>query len=271
MKVEYNPNVCISFGITMQRMSNVVVQGNYHWIGGSVRADKALAMASKFDQKWGLSQSKDQRYRRRKNGEATFRFFLYPQFEGGFLDWFLLRTDGTHPSMDSEQWRRVDDARSRIIWRGYELIQLPYTKAQRDAFKASGRQVGTKSWTWQMSAEYETYLRKRIRSAVGQEKASNGRNLQLFSQVLHALNRAPCHRGVRSQIYDLRKYVNQCRRRAGLASYDFGIPIPWMGGRKCREYPLSVLVFRVLNGEETWFPPATRGTARGVFARISGE
>lgn len=272
VKSFYDPSVLVSAAITMQRIQDDVCSRQYashsHYISGAVHISKAMGLVRKLDSRFGLNLSKDQRYRRRAKGECTFSLHLYPADETDSIEWILLRTGGDHPKLDSEQWRCLRTAGERLEFFGFELIELSYTHREIEQQKAKGRSLRPTSWTWQMTqAKYEGF-KKRIRSAVARLKNTKGKNTLLYEQVCFSISRCPGFRRVSDQVWGLRGYINECRRRVQMGPDVFPPVVP-LRKRRCAEYPLSVLAERWRAGESSFFPPAARGTSSGIVTRTA--
>lgn len=197
-------------------------------------------------------------------GSSVAMMWLYPLADSTALRWLVLRRAGELPASDDEHWQDVRHHMERIEWGGYELIRLPYTRAQRTAYEGRGLpQDKPNSWTWQMTKSTYQGHERRIRSAVSAMRKTGSR--VRLDQALHSLTRAPGFRRVREQVFALRKFANEQLMRARLPAEVWGPMPPYLRARKCREYPLSVVVARVKRGEPSWFPPAPRGTASGVI------
>lgn len=255
----YDPQILISAAITMQRIAQAISQHGYrYWIGGSVSADKAMSLVAKMDARYGLSLSTPQRYRAAMAGRSVALMRLYPEADATTLRWIIMRRKGALPANDSEQWQDAHHHRGRIEWGGYELIRLPYTRAQRDAYAARSLAIDkANSWTWRMTQSTYQGHERRIRSGVAALKKTG--STARLDQALYSLARAPGFRRVRDQVFALRRYAGEQLRRARLPPKDWGAMPLYMRLRSCRTYPLSTLVTRVGRGEANWFPLEFRG------------
>lgn len=264
----YDPPVLVSFALTMQRIAQAVSQHGYRWwIGGFVKADKALPLASKMDARYGLSLTTPQRYRAASNGRSVALMWLYPQADSTSLAWLVLRRPGEIDE-DGEHWCDAHDHRERITWSGYELLRRPYTSAEKALYARHGNTAGRSySWTWQMTRDTYQGNQRRIRSGVAAVK-KNGSRMRL-DQALQSLQNAPGFRAVRTQVLLLRRYTDEQLGRARLPKEKWPVMPPYLRARRSASYPLSALITRVQAGEASWFPPPARGTPSGISTPIS--
>eukprot|EP00456_Euglypha_rotunda_P028196 TRINITY_DN22394_c0_g1_i2.p1 TRINITY_DN22394_c0_g1~~TRINITY_DN22394_c0_g1_i2.p1 ORF type:complete len:279 (-),score=24.67 TRINITY_DN22394_c0_g1_i2:632-1468(-) len=262
----FDPLVKVSFALTMRAMVYAAAQGYAEYIDGVVDVSRALPLMTKLNDRFGIDRTANQRYRIKEAGGARFALFLYPRSDSTALDWFLFKTPGQHPNLALERWRSIKNP--RLEWRGYELVELPYTKAERANWITRNPGLGTSSMTWCMSDDTMRGWRKRIRSSLNHAKKSPTGNDQLFRQALQSLAGVPGHRVCRRQVFELRQYINDQRRRLKLAPHEWSAPIPYLGARRCTEYPLSMLVTRSVRGEATWFPVPDRGNPSGLSQKL---
>jgi len=259
----YDPEVKVSFALTMWAVMQAASNGYTEYIAGQVEASRALQFVRKMDDRYGINLTANQRWKIKTAGGAKFLLFLYPRAHTTEFDWFILKTPGTHPNLPGDTWAPIK--KPRLAWAGYELAELPYTRGERENWLERKPNLSTSSWTWCMSADTLVGWKKRIRSALNHLKKSPRKNDQRFRQVLHSLSHVPGFRVARRQVFELRCYTNDQRHRLKLGRHEWSTPIPYLRARACTEYPLSLLVARSLRGEADWFPAPSRGTPSGIF------
>lgn len=243
----FDPAVFTSATDTLRAIQMAVAHGAFWYVCGDVPADRALALAARFHERYQLGITVGQRDHARREGRATFRLFMWPQQSGLGFHWWLLRTDGRHPLLSMERW--LDARSTRIAWPWwYELVQLPVDPVHRQKYKrrGGGFRIGSVTWTWRISREMLERLKASIRHWA---QCTDGR----LSQLIRTLQLCPGLRGVRQDVYLLYRYItSQCKKRNKPAP---AIPatIRWVSGWKSHCVPLSALVQRAASGQRFWF------------------
>lgn len=109
----------------MRQMIRLVSHGYHFWVSGSVPVSKSESMILKFDDRYSVNATSQQRYRRKKRGEANAQLLLWPDPDGDELLWWLLATDGDGLIHQMEDLSDGTKKRSRIGITGYELLRTP--------------------------------------------------------------------------------------------------------------------------------------------------
>lgn len=243
----FNPVVYTSATATLRAIQMAVAHGAFWYVAGTVPADRALALAARFHERYGLALTVGQRDHARRRGNATFRLLMWPQQGGLGFHWWLLRTEGNHPLLGMERW--LDARSTRIGWPWwFELAQLPVEREHRQKYKREdgGFRIAAVTWTWRISRDELERLKASIRHWA---QHSDNR----LPQLIRTLKLCPGLRGIRQDVFGLYRYItSQCHKRRKPVP-----PIPktirWVSGRKAGGVPLSALVRRAARGERYWF------------------
>lgn len=170
----------------LARVINLIPKGYRHWTSGRTKASKALRLAHKFHQAYGIGATPAQRITRKSKGLASTALVMYWPENAEYVDWLLLATHGT--GLENETLREVT-ARPRLTWLGYELIQYPNR--------------GRTSWTWRRpKAEMaEHYLL--LNEALAKH------HYCIVADTLTRIANQPGFHGVRTQSYELCQFAQQ--------------------------------------------------------------
>jgi len=198
----------------MRQMIRLVSHGYHFWVSGSVPVSKSESMILKFDDRYSVTATSQQRYRRKKRGEANARLLLWPAPDGDELLWWLLATDGEGLIHQMENLSDGTKRRSRIEITGYELLRTPRVGDQP-------------TWTWQMSAENYGAWQSRLSNAI------RNRRYEAISQAIHTLRRTPGFSESRRQAFSLERYAIEEWRRSQSGEWPHErIYIGWLGQYK---------------------------------------
>lgn len=217
-------------------------------VTGTIPAHKALLLATRLDEKFGLRRDSDQKHYHRKKGRAVFVLHMFPVDDTTSIQFWLLRTDGTHPLLDTEQWKDVRKERLQWLW-WYELVQLPVEVAHRKKMARRDGSEGIKpvTWTWRITRDDMDRLKRAIRVAVQFED-------ERLPRIIQSLKSAAGARGIRKDVKDLYAYIRtQCVARKRRCP-EIPTTVSWIGNRsQTGRIPLSTLVGRV-GKKGGWFP-----------------
>lgn len=115
----------------LSRVLDVVPRGYVRYTGGVVAADKAVSLARKFHQLYGIGATPAQRLIRKRDGIASALLVMYWPEGAEMLHWLMLVTSGS--GFEREQLLSVTD-KPHPQWLGYELVRHPVR--------------GRTRWTW---------------------------------------------------------------------------------------------------------------------------
>jgi hypothetical protein len=141
--------------LLMQRLLDLVHHGYRHYTAGEISATRAQALCDKFQCRYEVGLSMNQRAYRKAQGHANARLILADLNHDDSLHWFLMVTDGEHAAHALEKLKDALTPGERIHVSGYELLRLPHSKAAG----------GTVRLTWRMTHESERQWRYQIRFA----------------------------------------------------------------------------------------------------------
>lgn len=189
----------------MQRLGDHVRFGYTHWTSGVVSADRAQSLAKKFHSRYGTELTRHQKAYARGEGQASAALILWSESPGQ-LRWVLMLTPGDNLAHELEHLKDATTAGGRIVFTGYEMVQLPRRGSERPA------------WTWRMTSEtYDAWRERILRSA--------RRGPDTLSEQLAELARTPGFAGCRAQVRKLLQLAHaEARRRLGAAANMVGYP-----------------------------------------------
>lgn len=178
-RTPFKPMVLLSKAVFLQRIQEAVGQGYRYYASGTVTAHKALPLARKFAELYGIALDKNARYRRRARGLGNARLLMRLNESLG-IDFFLLVTAGDHAAHHLERLR--DATKAPIHYREFELVALTL----------KGR--GKPGLTWRLDAQTVEAWQQRL-----QLHTAHYDRLELF-RAWHSLYRVPGFAGVRRQV-----------------------------------------------------------------------
>lgn len=172
----------------MNDISKHVARGYVFYVSGSVKPDRLNHFYQKLSDKFYFNLSKHQRARRKKSGKFNAHFVAFPRYTAPVFDWWILLTEDVSKLGFNERVYCAEKKNQRLRFLDrFELIQLP----------RSGREP---SWTWRISPHYFDELKQSIVEAVRKKN----RNSE-FLFLIKTIHRLPGFRGVRNQVFQLRK------------------------------------------------------------------
>ena len=164
----------------LARILDCVPKGYHRYTCGTVRADKAEALAHKFHALYGIGCSPAQRLARKAKGLANAVLVLYWPHEAKQVEWLLLATQGD--GLDQESLRAVEEA-PRLNWLGYEFVR--HSSRERTA------------WTWRRPKQEMAELHALLAHQASQ------RHYAALAETLERIARQPGFHGVRAQSWAL--------------------------------------------------------------------
>ena len=238
----YDPAIHRRKTAVMQRIQQLSVRGYRWYIRGEVRADRALNMAAKFAEKYGVGMNENQRSYAKRKGKANAFLLMYPKKNESAFLWWLLATDGDGRIHQEEHLISVTDQHHRLTWSGdYELVMLTREGKNKPVM------------TWRMTREGYRSWHERLRKAV-RARTTN----EQVKQAIWTLFRAPGFSEVRKQVKQLAFQLQKEWQRTRKEKDDMP-PIPanigYVRGFKSDTIPLSVIVRRMKLGKRP-FPRA---------------
>ena len=172
----------------LSRILDGVTRGYVQYIAGTIAADKALSLARKFHNLYGIGCTPSQRITRKAKGLANSLLVLYVPEGEAQAEWLLLVSAGNGPVTEREKLRDVT-AKPRLTWLGYELLRH--------------RERGTTRWTWRRPKSEMTELYQLLDMQL--RKHAHGP----LSETLARIARQPGFHGVRVQSWALCQHARQ--------------------------------------------------------------
>lgn len=183
----------------MQRIADRVKDGYFECIYGFCARDKYSSLVAKFSVVYDLDISKDQRYRKKKCGEAVFSLIscLSDSGEASDIYWILLRTAGRAPLLADKKEVWVDVRHSKLIVFGrYEL------------HRHTRKDMPAPSWSWRIEKIKYSNLREDVVLCIRRKFDKK------LAEHLHDLALMPKFAPIRKQISDIHKLVESEFRRS---------------------------------------------------------
>jgi hypothetical protein len=180
---------------TMQVIMRLVATGSCRYTSGTVRHDRADALAAKFAVKYDTHGGRAVDARARRAGRARTRLVMLARPDDLAFDWWLVASAGDGSVVDQERLQDANDRRARIRLGLFELVRLTAP-------------VDGSRWTWRMPVHDFEDLR------------SHGRQLATHASVKQAQDLVdwsrhwPGFRGIREQRYALWRDMQASRAGA---------------------------------------------------------
>lgn len=154
--------------------------GYTRYTSGQVAAEKAERLARKFHDRYGIGCTTSQRHTRKQQGVANTLLVMYWPPDATRVEWLLLATTGT--GLEAETWREAAD-KPRLVWLGYELVQLPKPKQRRPA------------WTWRRPKQAMADLYSLLATQLGSHRSNRDAVAATLARIAHQ----PGFAGIRTQ------------------------------------------------------------------------
>ena len=107
----------------MRRILQLVSRGYIRYTFGKCELKKLQSLICKFDDRYKINLTTQQRYRAKAKGEANTQLVLF--FNGKTIEWWLLVTPGKGLVDQMEDLKDALGRKSRIEFGGYELAIMP--------------------------------------------------------------------------------------------------------------------------------------------------
>lgn len=170
----------------LARILDSVPKGYHRYIYGTVKADRAEALARKFHARYGIGCSPAQRLTRKGKGLANAVLVMYWPSDAEQVEWVLLATKGN--GLEQESLRAVEEA-PRLNWLGYELARYSATEGS--------------AWTWRRPKQEMVELHALLAHQASQ------RHYAALAATLERIARQPGFHGVRAQSWALFQEANR--------------------------------------------------------------
>jgi hypothetical protein len=200
----------------MRQLLNLVSRGYSRYTRGTVAPKKLEALTLKFEDRYRIEKTSQQRFRSRIKDEANC--FLIAWLESPeVVHWWLVVTAGTGLIEDLETLQDAAHKKTRIELTGYELVKTP-----REGTRAQ--------WSWRMTTECYGAWETRLKTAVRQYSDD------ALRQALFSLKRVPAFAESRKQAFALAKLAQAEWARSKSTAWPYGaIYLGWFGQFKKAE------------------------------------
>lgn len=193
----------------------LVAHGYHYWTIGTTDPKKFSGLMLKFDDRYSINATPQQRYRRKSKGDSNTQFLAW-QDETGAVIWLLLVTEGEGVVRQLEALKDCRERKTRIGLTGYELVKTPR--------KGEG---ATAQWTWRIDSENYAAWEERLKTAV---RKWHPHNDDLLKQALWSLRRIPGFSESRRQAFALEQFAQGQWKRTQRGEWPFeGLFIGWLG------------------------------------------
>lgn len=170
----------------LARVIDSVPKGYMQYICGTVKPEKAEALARKFHLLYAIGATPAQRITRKKAGLANAILVMYWPENAERVEWLLMATHGTGPIVEQERLKDVC-IKPRLIWLGYELLR--HTSREKTA------------WTWRRPKDEMADLYALLTDQLACKQYG------AVAETLERISRQPGFHGVRSQSWELFQHV----------------------------------------------------------------
>ena len=244
---------CVKTDEFLQSVLSLVSNNGSHYLQLTIAQNRAEATIQKFESRYQLSQSKDQRYRALQKQPVLDLVVLQNQtlkrHEHILLCLIVTLpqhiTDGDGQPLDASNWISevylekeqfcsVSDRKNRLFYSVtlppddnplqkrtgsnlsvYELVKLPYSKEERKKAKIDKLE----GWTWRLSKDYQKYKLLKLEAAFKQAQQVKGKGNtveeqdSLIRRELNILQNMAGFRGARDDVFKLQRPVLGWYRR----------------------------------------------------------
>lgn len=182
----------------MKKLQQLAARGGYsRYAYGTSEPEKLEAMLYKFEDRYGINRSKQQRWRAKKSGEANTEIVLLLDSEK--IHFWLMVSPGSGAVVDMEKPQDLTNKKSRLEITGYELVRVQKSDAVR--------------WTWRMTKQNYADFERRILDACRHKNSDH------IDQAFWSLTHMPVFSAMRQQAFDLFRLLKIEFRRSHRTEY----------------------------------------------------
>ena len=167
----------------MRKILQLVSRGYTRHTKGEIKSNKLQSMIFKFEDRYGISRTTQQRYRAKASGQANSQLVLWLS-DDHVVSWFLLVTPGEGVIENVEDLKDTKKKKQRLEVTGYKVSKM----ARKDR---------NPSWTWRMTHDNRKAWEERLRTAVV------AKNDELIRQAMFSLKRTPAFAESRREAFKL--------------------------------------------------------------------
>ncbi|MCZ4283074.1 hypothetical protein O4H49_19980 [Kiloniella laminariae] len=218
----------------MTEISRYVSRGYSFYISGFIPAEKLHHFHDKISERYNFNLTKYQKAYQKRKGNYNSHFITYPRYNSLGFNWIILFTHDLSEVDKTENFYSIKSKNQRLMFTDrFELIELP-------------RKGNDTSWTWRIANDYYQNLKQEISDSIRLKSKDN--KLEI---VLNSIHRLPGFRGIRNQIFQLRKFALVEYERNNSKPYE-NIKRKYIPFTRFQKFPVvnsELVVERILKGK----------------------
>ena len=209
----------------MQRIQFIVSRGATHHAQMTIPLKSIEAVVKKLTLRYDLNLSKDQKYKRKKEGQSVADLVIFFDITDQLYHLFILVTEGDSlASFTQSGYDKLSPINeSRIIFtERYELVR---TTRKKSAMANKGRSHNDpETWTWRMTKAYYDSIKSYFETAI----TIYPKDPSKLAKGVYILERMAGLRGVRQQIGYLWAHTLTCWKHAYKAEMPHTLTLGFM-------------------------------------------
>ena len=209
----------------MQRIQFIVSRGATHHAQMTIPLKSIEAVVKKLTLRYDLNLSKDQKYKRKKEGQSVADLVIFFDITDQLYHLFILVTEGDSlASFTQSGYDKLSPINEpRIIFtERYELVR---TTRKKSAMANKGRSHNDpETWTWRMTKAYYDSIKSYFETAI----TIYPKDPSKLAKGVYILERMAGLRGVRQQIGLLWAHTLTCWKHAYKAEMPHTLTLGFM-------------------------------------------
>ena len=209
----------------MQRIQFIVSRGATHHAQMTIPLKSIEAVVKKLTLRYDLNLSKDQKYKRKKEGQSVADLVIFFDITDQLYHLFILVTEGDSlASFTQSGYDKLSPINEpRIIFtERYELVR---TTRKKSAMANKGRSHNDpETWTWRMTKAYYDSIKSYFETAI----TTYPKDPSKLAKGVYILERMAGLRGVRQQIGYLWAHTLTCWKHAYKAEMPHTLTLGFM-------------------------------------------
>ncbi len=187
----------------MKKLQQLAARGGYsRYSYGTVPTSKLQTLLYKFEDRYRINATKQQRYRAKKKGEANTEIVLFmDKNDKTKIHFWLMVSAGFGSVNDMEELHELTDKKHRLVVTGYELVRVQRTEKAR--------------WTWRLTKETYGEFEQRVINAC------RHKNMDHIAQIHYSLKTMPVFSAMRQQSFALFKTLKNEWKRSIKGEFPF--------------------------------------------------
>lgn len=209
----------------MQRIQFIVSRGATHHAQMTIPLKSIEAVVKKLTLRYDLNLSKDQKYKRKKEGQSVADLVIFFDITDQLYHLFILVTEGdslaNFTQSGYDNLHPINEQRI-IFTERYELVR---TTRKKSAMANKGRSHNDpETWTWRMTKAYYDSIKSYLEKAV----IVHPKDPSELAKGVYILERMAGLRGVRQQIGYLWAHTLTCWKHAYKAEMPHTLTLGFM-------------------------------------------